>query len=84
MIRKTDFKLNSDEYVESSSDEGDSNTEDASDDNISASTPCYVALSGIDWQLTPPVKNKIQLHNIIRSAPGLVKKHMAATPKETF
>lgn len=78
------FELVSDEYSGSSSDHGDDNSEDDVDDIGKSSTSDYIAPSGLVWSLEPPTKNKIQPHNIIRRAPGLARKHMAATPKEAF
>lgn len=60
-----------------------------SDDNDSANTAykttsTYVAPNALEWKNDPLVKNKIQPHNIIRCAPCLPKKHIAATAKEVF
>lgn len=79
------FEIVSDEYSGSSSD--DDISEDDADNNdhpASASTSGYTARSGLEWNLEPPVKSKTEQHNIIRRAPGLVRKHMAATPNEAF
>ncbi|XP_022910889.2 piggyBac transposable element-derived protein 4-like [Onthophagus taurus] len=78
------LELVPDEYSGSSSDRGDDNSEDDVDDIGKPSTSGYIAPSGLVWSLEPPAKNKIQPHNIIRRAPGLARKHMAATPKKAF
>nr|XP_022904749.1 piggyBac transposable element-derived protein 4-like [Onthophagus taurus] len=59
-------------------------SEDDVDDISKPSMIGYIAPSDLLWSLEPPAKNKIQPHNIIRRAPRLATKHMAATPKKAF